>query len=55
MMYSSLEYSERNLALPLQFGTYKAEGEHFRLEKRETLFERVVLKISRPFIFWLPC
>ena len=33
MMYSSLKYSEFILAFQLQFGTYEAESEHFRLEK----------------------
>ena len=29
MNYLSLEYSESILAFQLQFGTYKAESEHF--------------------------
>ena len=53
MKYSSLKYSEFILAFQLQFGTYEAESEHFRW--RKTPFQRVVFKISKPFIFWLSC
>ena len=38
MKYSSLKYSEFILAFQLQFGTYEAEREHFRREKRKTPF-----------------
>ena len=55
MNYLSLKYSESILAFQLQFGTFKAESKHFRWEKRKTPFQRVVFKISRPFIFWLSC
>ena len=55
MKYSSLTYSEFILAFQLQFGTYEAESEHFRSEKRKMPFQRVVFEISRPFIFWLFC
>ena len=54
MIYSTLEYSELILAFQLQFGTYEAESEHFRWE-RKTPFQRVVFKITRHFIFWLSC
>ena len=54
MKYSSLKYSEFILAFQLQFGTYEAESEHFRWEKKNAI-QRVVFKISRPFIFWLSC
>ena len=55
MKYSALEYSEFILAFQLQFGIYEVESERFRWKKRKTPFERVVFKISRPFIFWLSC
>ena len=55
MNYLSLKYSKSILAFQLQFGTYEAESEHFFMGKRKTPFHRVVLKISRPFIFWLSC
>ena len=52
MNYLSLKYSESILAFQVQFGTYEAESEHFRWEnKKKTPFQRVVFKISRPFIF----
>ena len=51
MKYLLLKYSEFILAFQLQFGTYKDESEHFRSQKRKTPFERMVFKISRPFIF----
>ena len=54
MKFLSLEYSDFILAFQLRFGTYEAESEHFRWEK-EMPFQRVVFKISRPFIFWLSC
>ena len=49
MKYLSLKYSESILAFQLQFGTYEAESENF------TLFQRVVFKINRPYIFWFSC
>ena len=33
-----LEYSKLILAFQLQFGTYEAEGEHFRWEKEKRHF-----------------
>ena len=38
MKYLSLKYSESILAFQLQFGTYKAESEHFRWEKEKRHF-----------------
>ena len=35
--YSSLKYSEFILAFQLQFGTYEAENEHFRWEKKNAI------------------
>ena len=35
MKYSSLEYSEFNLAFQLQFEIYEAESERFRREKEK--------------------
>ena len=35
MKYSSFKYSEFILAFQLQFGTYEAESERFRWERRE--------------------
>ena len=55
MKYSSLKYNEFILAFQVQFGTYEAESEHFRWEKEERQVQRVVFKISRPFIFRLSC
>ena len=35
--YSSLEYGEFKLAFQLQFGTYEAETEQFRWEKKNAI------------------
>ena len=37
--YLSLKYSESILAFQLQFGTYEAENEHFRWEKKRHFSE----------------
>ena len=37
MKYSSLKYSEFILAFQVQFGTYEAEREHFRWEKKNAI------------------
>ena len=37
MKYSSLKYSEFILAFQLQFGTYEAESERFRWEKKNAI------------------
>ena len=55
MNYLSLKYSESILAFQQQFRTHEAESEYFRWEKEKTPCQRVVFKISRPFIFWLSC
>ena len=39
MKYSSLKYSVFILAFQVQFGTYKAESEHFRWEKEKRHFK----------------
>ena len=40
MNYLSLKYSEFILAFQVQFGTYEAKSEHFRLEKVKRHFNK---------------
>ena len=46
MKYLSLKKSESILASQLQFGTYEAESEHFRLEKEKRYFNKRLLCFS---------
>ena len=53
--YSSLEYSEFILSFSTVVWNIWSRKWTFSIGKRKTPFQRVVLKISRPFIFWLSC